>query len=57
MGEIPRPFDSAQDRLQAKRKFVMPAKPVPDLDRGAGIQVGARGCIRHRWIPAKNMRE
>ncbi len=30
-------------RLQAKRKFVMPAKPVLDLDRGAGIQVGARG--------------
>ena len=30
MFEIPRPFDAAQDTLQAKRRFVMPAK--------AGIQ-------------------
>ena len=28
MVEIPRPFDRAQGRLQAKRKFVMPAHAV-----------------------------
>jgi hypothetical protein len=36
-------------RHQAKRKFVMPAK--------AGIQVGAKELMRHRWIPAKGIRE
>jgi len=34
MVEIPRPYDVAQGRLQAKRKFVMPAK--------AGIHLRAR---------------
>jgi hypothetical protein len=38
MVEIPRPFDRAQDMLQAKRKSVIPA--APDQSRGqapAGI--------------------
>ena len=34
MDQIPRPFDLAQGRLQAKRRFVMPAK--------AGIQIRIR---------------
>ena len=33
MVEVPRPFDRAQDMLQAKGKFVMPAK--------AGIHLGS----------------
>ena len=53
--EIPRPFDRAQDMLQAKRRSVMPA---PDQSRGqapAGIEVirrrgGSRPALV--WIPA-----
>jgi len=52
MVEIPRPFDGAQDMLQAKRRSVMPA---PDQSRGqasAGIQGGEGVAITESLIPA-----
>ena len=40
MVEIPRPFDAAQEMLQAKRSPVMPAQSLPRTRSGADIQGG-----------------